>query len=633
MRVVLVSGIVNKHFIEAFSSQKDIIFTNTFTHITDLSEEIYNTGITFLNAVDSIVVTDYAFDKRETRERVEDFIELQDILQTSGLRDTKLYLITRNSDMYTQLERNEGGAPGILYINTEVMLISGEYKTKILTDIVRGERDRFGLYHPDVDNQDFHSRLERDRDDFIESSRAVDKHILNYGTDEPISVLSSSDFIDSKYSEKKLMEQRKERRRRQQEMERQSKRSKKNSKRGYEEEEEEIDYEEDYGGININSGSSGGRSRGRDRSFKFVEDDIPKDMGVPRQNTRPPKRYTSSEDFDVATEYDDLGVESLVKNIDNRQVYTSEEGTGIGEDLSTDASQWKSVRNIQKLKEVAEQKRGSGLIVTDKVKNDSGIIGVFGDRQSGTSGFVANLAEVYGTSGREVLVIDLDLLNRQQTAYFPKYEAFSRGYKGIANGLMKAVQGGSVSRTSVDITSRINVLGMSRQEPYDEENYKELYVGLEDLLNEAVVEYDIVILDIPFDKTFEFLNVLSEIVNSFVMVTSDLIYRNDIYFTQYLGNMVKENINIMNTVFKKTKVVVSKINANHILSNGERHSNKIFHDWLLSLQYPFDRLYMLGEIPYYNDWESQYNLGIRYVWQNETLMYMYADILNNIILD
>src|SRR5699024_4135393 len=58
--------------------------------------------------------------------QVEEFIAVQDLMVTQGLTNVRLELITRNSDLYYEIQRGYKGFPGIIYNNTEVHLFHGK---------------------------------------------------------------------------------------------------------------------------------------------------------------------------------------------------------------------------------------------------------------------------------------------------------------------------------------------------------------------------------------------------------------------------------------------------------------------------------------------------------------------------
>lgn len=621
MRIVLVGGQANSAFIETFEKHKQIVISNTFNSINDLTSAVYESGITFLNSVDSILILDFAFLTGITSQRIELFIELQDMLTASGLSRTKLYLLTRNSDMYTGLQENVGGAPAILYINTEVMLIENQYPVKILTDIIMGKRDRMGLFHPDVDKNTLHSHMEMDKDKFIEDSRAVSSEILAYGKNEPFSVLSPEDYIDSPYTDKQVINRERSKRMAEREVknkEKQNKNTKAKNSRNTKSSSRNVSFE------NSDTSNPSFDEDKPTRPNRKSSHELAQELAYPMEDIR--RQRT------LASQIDEDGVASLERDFDYDKL-RQDENKGIGKDISDDSSELKSELTIRRLREKVEDKRKNGLVVSEKIANDSGVIAVYGDSQTGVSGFVANLAEVYGTAKRKVLIIDLDTVHRQQSAYFPNYAVKSKEFQGLSLGLLKASQGGSITYTAVDITSRVSILGMGITDNYNPSDDAIILSNIRRVIENAVNEYDIVILDIPHIRTFEYLEKIEDLVNMFVLVVSDLKYRNYTYFKNVLGNYVKVNTQLMDNVFKKSRVLVNKVNRNHILSNDSKHSNTEFGQWLVSLKYPFDRLYMLSEIPYYDEWELQYTTNIRHVWENTNLMYIFTDIINKMVWD
>lgn len=342
-----------------------------------------------------------------------------------------------------------------------------------------------------------------------------------------------------------------------------------------------------------------------------------------------------SQSLTPKTYVDEYGVESL--HTGDEDIYkvsvVLDEKSGVGEGISNDSTKLKSVQNLERLRREFDKMKPTGNIFSDKIKNDSGIIAVYGDSQSGVSGIVANLGEIYGSAQRQVLIIDLDLLNRQQTKYFPLYEYNAKRNNGVVNGLSKAIRGGSISRTSVDITSKISILGTGSKEKYTKQEQLYTIRNIRKLLHEAVLIYDIVIIDIPHNFIFESITELQGLVDNFIMVTTDLPYRNEVFFEHILMDMVETDENLMVNIFKRTQIIVNKINKNHRILIGKNHSNSEFRENIWKLGYPFDRLYMLGEFPYYDTWETQYAENFRLIWGSKLLMYMYADLVNKLFLN
>src|SRR5699024_5090422 len=71
-----------------------------------------------------------------------------------------------------------------------------------------------------------------------------------------------------------------------------------------------------------------------------------------------------------------------------------------------------------------------------KLRTDNGVISFVGANDAGTSGMVANVADMYMMEKKKVLVIDMDFQKRMQTQYFKQYDQNASKQKGSTRSLI-----------------------------------------------------------------------------------------------------------------------------------------------------------------------------------------------------
>lgn len=560
---IIVAGDVNEYVKKMFQRKNDINIVNTFKTVDSLTNTVIDNGTAFLQVVDAIVMLDYGFESGDEEGRAGEFIYLQDTLKSNSMQRTKLYLITRNTNLYAMLRGEVEGIPGVHYVNTEVMLIDGDYAAKILGDIMKGRRDRTGLYHPDVDKENLTARMQDDRKAFIEDSQTVDREILLYGRDEPVSELSSRDFSDSRETERGILQR-----------ERQKLEEEKSAAR-------------------------------RKRQADIKSGKIPEDY------------------YDG----DDSGEDQPIVN---RRGRSTVQVRNTSEPLVTGTlERGRGVPNIGRMQDtfnlIGKEKNLDG-----KLEADSGVLAFIGERKAGTSGIVANVADIYASKGKRVLVIDGDIIHRSQTLYFRNYDEQVQNHYGVGNGLIKVTQGGSIQRTAVQITSRIDILGVSRTEEIKEEQVTAVADALHDIIEEARHLYDIVLVDVPYNYFEKYLTGLSG-TNKNILVVENRWYDIENFIDLSLGKHYKDHADEMVAFFKKSTVILNKYKRGRVDLTGADIDKARLTTTLREKGYPFDLIGVAGELPYYEDWERQYLTRIRYIWMDELAKGVYENIFSKVV--
>lgn len=563
-KVYIVGGIANDAFKDMFKTIKEVDIIGTFTTVAQLTDEVIEKGVSFLHLAKAVLILDYGFSRDNHVDRAKEFVLLQDALNSSSLSGTKLYLATKDSNLYTLLQKNDIGLPSIIYMHTEVLMLRGEYIPKILNDILQGRHDLTGLYHPEVTRANKVSRMEDDRDTFISESKTINQEILHYGKDEPISPFSQHDFVDSPYSESQA-------RKREQDTKKQ----------------ERLD--------NVRAKQASSRPKQEAVQINITG----KAFNEPSVQVQVKQNHKKA--------HETFPEEMIAKPVANLSKF-----------------------NLDLMKE-SFQARTQHTILSDKLTQDSGILFFTGVAKSGTSGVLANVADIYALAKRKVLIIDLDVEGRMQPSYFPQYQEQIDNYEGVANSLLQVVKGGAIPTNAVQITSRISMLGLSPQEVIDFNWSQTVTDRLYDVLLEAQALYDMVLVDVPL-YLIPACNDSIELANKFIWTTTNKFYDiNTLIDRQLLA--IQSQLDPVNFVDMLTKsaIWVNLFDASYTDRAGYVVNKVWVRNRLRKLGYPHDLIHTLGETPVYTEWESQFYKGTRYIWQDRTALGVFQQLLTKVV--
>src|SRR5699024_9353027 len=146
---------------DLFSNRTDLEVTYKPYTLDRMIRDLTVSGIQ-LQELKSILIIDYAFKDEEGRgleqKVAEQLVEIQDLMVTNML-NTKLYIVTQNSDLYDKLRGDVNGMSGTYYHGTQILLVKKNYKIDTIMSILNGERDNQGLYNKEALRQ----RTEEDR--------------------------------------------------------------------------------------------------------------------------------------------------------------------------------------------------------------------------------------------------------------------------------------------------------------------------------------------------------------------------------------------------------------------------------------------------------------------------------------
>lgn len=272
---------------------------------------------------------------------------------------------------------------------------------------------------------------------------------------------------------------------------------------------------------------------------------------------------------------------------------------------------------------------------SQKLATDQGKTILFsGMAHSGVSGLVAQAAEVYASVGLKVCVLDLDILERMQTVYFSNFdEKISLG-SGLSNGLLNVMSGGRVDQASVEVTSKINVCSISRKltAPVTENEMKTIAYNIEPVLQDAltVAKFDIVLIDCPFKYLEQYMELLN-IVDRFILTVEAKDYKLNYFLNYEIKNLIEDNQLLLQDILDKTSLVINKKVPNSMDQKGILMNKKYVKEKILNLGTPYDKIYVVGDIPFYDDWEDQFITNKRYVWSDDIYMEMVKQILQEAV--
>lgn len=309
----------------------------------------------------------------------------------------------------------------------------------------------------------------------------------------------------------------------------------------------------------------------------------------------------------------------------------SQEGIVRGEEEVKGSKEGLDSGGVDSLRELFTKIRRVGTMVEGKIEADKGIISVVGDYGAGASGVVANMAEMYTMSKKKVLVVDLDIQNRMQTTYFSQYEDVVRNKRGVSSSLIEVVQGYGIEENVVPITTMLHVLSVGKNEEVSLNWITAIAGNIRTILLEAKQTYDIIILDIPFRLFERYLEVF-EYVDVNIFIVENKFYKLGNFLENILHPLLLEYKEVMEEIITKSDVVINKYVRGLRDYEGYEINRYYIRNALDGIGYPYDNMGVIGEIPYYADWENQFLTGVRYVWQDNVALGVYRRVLGRVVV-
>lgn len=612
------------------------------------------TGVTSqFDMLTSILILDYGFENEDdVGACIEEFIEVQDILNQHNLRKVKLYLITKNSDLYDRMKQDYHGRDVLIYPNTAVFYTSN-IRVPYIYNVMSGVDDGKALRPSKKDTLTKIQRVEREKSRLEEDARQVEKETLEYEKDIPYNKLDSEDYIDSAKSNVKRDSLEKER----------LALARKAERLGisyqvddwgemtfYAKDGSYIpDLEEYERNISRKPKDSDRRSGKVNNSYADAEIDSGDEIIIPQEPNnkgRSDERYSTGLDIEpeapihngrgsnsgghIEQSYPVGSVSPVNGTVGDKRYKPFEEKVRVAHQ-DTGASE--RVESLSTVKMLYNDLLSDGMsLVEDKLHEDSVVMAVSSVKGSGGSGVVAQIAEVYAMLGRKVIVIDLDLNGRGQMAYFKNYDKKVSENKGIANALVNVFDGGYIPKASVSVNSRIDVCGISTSVGMITERYKEtLSRNLNSVLEDAKGLYDIILLDIPMEDFSLYIDRGFSQVERFLFVTENKEYSIDRLFRQYLSEFVDSHGMLVSDIFNNATIVLNKYSNTSRDQRGYLIDKKWLKEKLYEKGAPYDVILVSGEIPFVSGFEEQYLTNQRYVWKDSGYMATIKNMLKESI--
>lgn len=245
----------------------------------------------------------------------------------------------------------------------------------------------------------------------------------------------------------------------------------------------------------------------------------------------------------------------------------------VGTNLGTKAQQpEEKMANVsgKKLKKIDDK-------VAEMLKRQK-IIVVTGNERSGKSGTIANLASVAQSVGMRTLVLDLDFYGRGMCLYFPQDINPEENY--FTNGISNAMRSPySASDFTWRISDYLDILGLDVSVCNVKTHEDTLNSAkLSDLLSNIRLQYDLILIDLPFKYINKF--------NSCLSVADRIVYltENDpSSLINIVNNINPEKFdNFVDYQLFRTKCgfVINRYNENGCLSSNviEPHNFTLFLD-------------------------------------------------------
>lgn len=585
---ITITGQASKVIAELFSKTKDIEIEATFNSLESLSENLLNNGVSFLHGITSITVLDYGFTSGDYDDRLKEFLYLQDALRINNVekQNVRLYVITKDVDFYREVKKNP--EQYFIYLHSEVFLIENKYKNVIMSEIIRGGRHKKGLYNPDLDNVNLESRLNEQADNYIKETKAFNNNIIKVEKEDFLSEFAREEYMDSQVAQKIAYEEANNRKREE------KLKSKKKAKETLKVNEKIQDVESEKIEIVI---------KPRDKTPLFQEEDYGEEVEIksPNRFNRPQTKHFEETD-----------------SIPSQNTHKIEE---------------KDFPEIEKIKQKFDSlafKKGEA--VRGKLETDKGVLAITSFGKSGASSILANVADIFAVSGKNVLVIDLDVTKKTQTSvYFSNYLTQAKNHYGFDDGLIKCLEGGSVERNAVEISSRVSVLGLPFDYKISSNEFIELLDSFELVLDEARTNYDIILIDIPENLSTEVLNIISSEIDKNIFVIDNKYYTYKQFVEGYLPNLAESLQNTSVTLLTNSDIILNKYSRENLDLDGKECSSIILNKMLHNVGYPYDRINIAGELPYYADWDKQLSNNLRYVWTDYKVMGIYRYVFSKVV--
>lgn len=597
------TSIMQKEVNKNNSIKIDTIWNNTL----QLAMELETMPVQIIDSMESILVVDTGLPtKKSVDEAAKAFLQLEDVMNAKNFSHVKLYLLTKDPSLYNKLKGNINGMEGMFYKNAEMFLIESSLSIPYIIQILQGQLDKTGVYSSKRDEMTKIERLEREQKALVEDAQRVSKESLDYGKTEPISEINQEEVLGSKkhkeLQEKREFEERKLERTNESLRKKNEKNKVKNKNKGTTLPSKQTTPSKNKGKdveIIIDSGSGS------------AIEPVPNHTSNPVKNTDKTVYNDKSLDKDYYVEFKD-------KPLIERNINISKATTGM-------------VPSNAELTELFNRlNQTDNSTIEKKLQADKGVISFVGERGSGVSGIVAQTAEVYAMLGQKVLIIDLDVMLSSQTMYYPTYSEAVADFKGESNSIIRITQVNDVEKNAVPVTSRINMLSNEKSNATIDDGFHATITNIFNvILEDATQEHDIVLIDIPLEYLTYYIRHFDRIDKN-VFVSENKFYTIEDFFSIKLQRVIDNDL-FSNELISKSSLILNKFRTDYRDREGIQMNRFKVKEMLLDAGTPYDRIPVIGEIPFYPDWEEQYYTKTRYIWTDDIALGIYRNIVSKIL--
>lgn len=605
------------HLVQENVNKNQTIKVDTiWNYISDLVLDLTRMPTQTVDVMEAILVLDTGFKfANDSNKSAQEFLQLQDMMQSKGLTHVKLYLLTKRPELYEILKGNVNGMEGMFYQNAEMFLIGDTMSMQFLISILQGSRDKTGVYSSKRKTLSKKERLEKEKEALIDDASRVSKESLEFGRKEPVSEINQEELIDTRHNQEMMKKQTYEERRLEREIESLKKKGQKNQKLPKKYQKILEDQEKER----LKKENEKMKIQGKDIELVIdseKESSVNSTIGNSSQIKKDIPKRKKFTDKDLSAEnFTEVKNEPIIKsNVSIRT--TNNSGVPTVDELSE-----LYMRLAQSDNDTIEQ----------KLKSDLGVISFIGSRGSGVSGLVAQTAEIYAMLGKKVVILDLDLQMRSQTVYFPTYSDAVAQHKGVSNSLVRLTQVNDITTNAVPVTSRIDVLSTEKTNELIHDGFHSTISNIfENIIDDAIENYDIVLIDLPLDYLTYYIRHIDKIDKNVFVVPNKFYYIED-FFSIQLQSIIDNGDIFSNDLLSKSSIILNKFKKEHRDLEGYQLNRLKVKEMLLNAGTPYDRIPVIGEIPEYKDWEEQFATKIRYIWTDDIALGMFRKVISKII--
>lgn len=257
------------------------------------------------------------------------------------------------------------------------------------------------------------------------------------------------------------------------------------------------------------------------------------------------------------------------------------------------------------------------------------VIAITGDRGSGITSTVANLAVLAGSIGLSTILIDLDTKNKGINLYFNRFGDTAERQTDLNYSLIKCLaMPDSYSRYAYKISSKLSLIALTYNVSSKDDLLNTVTVKrLIALLSALRLENQLILIDLPL----WFLKESPELIIQFDRI--GICIPNSLYAITSSVNCIVDAFSPDDLLLfrMKSKAIISKYNKAH------RHDNRILSpQTTLSIANCLHNSFELqqefaGVVPYQEDFDLQVDTGKKICMVNEVYNKHYLSLLANLI--